>query len=177
LTFDSLLAAAATQGEDGSSAAAGSAAAPPQSFNGSALEWVLRKADESLDEIEENPPEYAKVIYDISTGPIGAFERLGATIGCPGFLFLSACTAGRSTLQCRCGCGGDSAVHAAELRLPAEVLSCCWMTASFAVAASCATPLNRCWARPSLSAAMPCTAVTASAPQAHPPATLCLPLA
>lgn len=40
-------------------------------FTGSAVEWVLRKADESLDEIEENPPEYAKVIYDISTGPIG----------------------------------------------------------------------------------------------------------
>lgn len=25
-------------------------------FSGSAVEWVLRKADESLDEIEENPP-------------------------------------------------------------------------------------------------------------------------
>ena len=119
------------QGDDGSSAAAGSAASPPQSFNGSALEWVLRKADESLDEIEENPPEYAKVIYDISTGPSGAFERPDATIGCSGLL---ACTAGRSTLQRRCGCGGDSAVHAAELQLPAEVLSCCWMKVSFAVA-------------------------------------------
>lgn len=53
------------------------AAAPPESFNGSALEWVLRKADESLDEIEENPPEYAKVLYDISTGPIGAPFCLG----------------------------------------------------------------------------------------------------
>lgn len=40
-------------------------------FNGTAMEWMLRKADESLDEIEENPPEYAKRIYDISTGPIG----------------------------------------------------------------------------------------------------------
>lgn len=41
-------------------------------FSGSAVEWVLRKADESLDEIEENPPEYVKVLYDVSSGPIGA---------------------------------------------------------------------------------------------------------
>ncbi len=40
-------------------------------FNGSAMEWMLRKADESLDEIEENPPEYVKVLYDVSSGPIG----------------------------------------------------------------------------------------------------------
>lgn len=46
-------------------------------FTGSAVEWVLRKADESLDEIEENPPEYAKVIYDISTGPIGEHHAAG----------------------------------------------------------------------------------------------------
>jgi hypothetical protein len=41
-------------------------------FNGSAVEWVLRKADESLDEIEENPPEFVKTIYEVSSGPIGA---------------------------------------------------------------------------------------------------------
>ena len=46
-------------------------AAAGEPFQGSAVEWVLKKADQSLDEIEENPPEYAKVIYDISTGPIG----------------------------------------------------------------------------------------------------------
>lgn len=40
-------------------------------FSGSAVEWMLRKADESLDEIESNPPSYAKAIYKISTGPIG----------------------------------------------------------------------------------------------------------
>ncbi|KAL4428179.1 hypothetical protein ABPG75_002268 [Micractinium tetrahymenae] len=48
-------------------------------FTGSAVEWVLRKADESLDEIEENPPEYAKVIYDISTGPIGKAASASVT--------------------------------------------------------------------------------------------------
>lgn len=58
------------QPEDGDAAEA--RAQPPEAFNGSALEWVLRKADESLDEIEENPPQYARVLYDISTGPIGA---------------------------------------------------------------------------------------------------------
>lgn len=46
-------------------------AAAGEPFQGSAVEWVLKKADQSLDEIEDNPPEYAKVIYDISTGPIG----------------------------------------------------------------------------------------------------------
>lgn len=35
------------------------------------MEWVLRKADESLDEIEDNPPEYVKTIYEVSNGPIG----------------------------------------------------------------------------------------------------------
>jgi len=65
-------------------------------FNGSALEWVLRKADESLDEIEENPPEYAKVIYDVSTGPIGAFWWPGV-----GGLVMRCCVVGcrRAMLQ------------------------------------------------------------------------------
>ncbi|KAL4858789.1 Nuclear pore complex protein NUP62 [Chlorella vulgaris] len=40
-------------------------------FSGNAMEWVLRKADESLDEIEDNPPEYVKTIYEVSNGPIG----------------------------------------------------------------------------------------------------------
>ncbi|PSC75612.1 ABC transporter substrate-binding [Micractinium conductrix] len=48
-------------------------------FSGSAVEWVLRKADESLDEIEENPPEYAKVLYDLSTGPVGKAASAGVT--------------------------------------------------------------------------------------------------
>lgn len=78
-----------SQGDDGGSSAVvtGRAASPPESFNGSALEWVLRKADESLDEIEENPPEYAKVIYDLSTGPIGALTGCLSFLGC-GFLWI-----------------------------------------------------------------------------------------
>jgi hypothetical protein len=45
-------------------------------FSGNAMEWVLRKADESLDEIEDNPPEYVKTIYEVSNGPIGELPAL-----------------------------------------------------------------------------------------------------
>ncbi len=47
---------------------------PPEAFSGSAVKWALMKADESLDEIEENPPEAVKVIYDISRGPVGGLH-------------------------------------------------------------------------------------------------------
>ena len=45
-----------------------------EAFNGNAVKWALMKADESLDEIEENPPEAVKAIYDISRGPVGERE-------------------------------------------------------------------------------------------------------
>lgn len=70
----SLASGAVQAADDGRSA--GSAQRQQQQgdepFNGSAVEWVLRKADESLDEIEENPPEFVKTIYEVSSGPIGA---------------------------------------------------------------------------------------------------------
>lgn len=102
-----------SQGEDGGSSAAvtGRAASPPESFNGSALEWVLRKADESLDEIEENPPEYAKVIYDLSTGPIGAL------FGCPSFL-----SCGCLWICCLPGDNGAAASFVEGLRRPSQLL-------------------------------------------------------
>ena len=43
----------------------------PEAFEGNAVMWALKKADESLDEIEENPPEFAKAIYDFSRGAVG----------------------------------------------------------------------------------------------------------
>lgn len=39
--------------------------------DGSAIEWALRKADASLDELEVNPLPVQKVIYGISRGPVG----------------------------------------------------------------------------------------------------------
>jgi hypothetical protein len=36
-----------------------------------AMDWMLRKADESLDQIEENPPAIAQALYDLSNGPVG----------------------------------------------------------------------------------------------------------
>jgi hypothetical protein len=53
---------------------------PPEAFTGSAVEWVLRKADQSLDEIEDNPPEYVKKIYEVSNGPIGARELFSTVL-------------------------------------------------------------------------------------------------
>jgi hypothetical protein len=47
---------------------------PNEPFTGSAMDWVLKKADQSLDDIEENPPAYAKALYKVSTGPVGALE-------------------------------------------------------------------------------------------------------
>lgn len=47
-------------------------------FEGNAVEWALRKVDQSLDQVEENPPAYAKAIYDISTGPVGTAAAAGA---------------------------------------------------------------------------------------------------
>lgn len=77
-------------------------------FTGSAVEWVLRKADESLDEIEENPPEYAKVIYDISNGPIG--ER-------------PCCLAGRQRRQA--AAAGRRADDCASVLTPLALGTCC----------------------------------------------------
>ena len=56
----------------------GRSAAGEEPFEGNAVEWVLRKVDESLDQVEENPPAYAKAIYDISTGPVGEAAARGA---------------------------------------------------------------------------------------------------
>jgi hypothetical protein len=47
-------------------------------FNGNAVDWVLKKVDKSLDSVEENPPAYAKAIYEISTGPVGEAASKGA---------------------------------------------------------------------------------------------------
>lgn len=47
-------------------------------FTGNAVDWVLKKVDESLDDVEENPPPYAKAIYEISTGPVGEAASKGA---------------------------------------------------------------------------------------------------
>ncbi|KAH7622086.1 hypothetical protein NADE_004677 [Nannochloris sp. 'desiccata'] len=47
-------------------------------FNGNAVDWVLKKVDKSLDNVEENPPAYAKAIYEISTGPVGEAASKGA---------------------------------------------------------------------------------------------------
>jgi hypothetical protein len=49
-------------------------------FEGNAVQWVLRKVDASLDQVEENPPAYAKAIYDISTGPVGEAAAKGAAV-------------------------------------------------------------------------------------------------
>jgi len=57
----------------------GSSATAEDSFTGNAVDWVLRKADRSLDELEENPPVYAKVLYELSTGPVGSAASKGAT--------------------------------------------------------------------------------------------------
>ena len=48
-----------------------------EALTGSALDWALRKADASLDEIEDNPPAYARALYDLSTGPVGAAASRG----------------------------------------------------------------------------------------------------
>jgi len=52
--------------------------ATEEPFAGNAVEWMLRKADKSLEEVEENPPAYAKALYDLSTGPVGAAASKGA---------------------------------------------------------------------------------------------------
>ncbi len=39
---------------------------------------MLKKVDKSLDNVEENPPAYAKAIYEISTGPVGEAASKGA---------------------------------------------------------------------------------------------------
>lgn len=49
-------------------------------FSGNAVDWVLRKVDESLEDVEENPPAYAKAFYDISTGPVGEAASKGAVV-------------------------------------------------------------------------------------------------
>lgn len=50
---------------------------PTEPFTGSAVEWVLKKADRSLDEIEDNPPPYAKALYEVSNGPVGKTASKG----------------------------------------------------------------------------------------------------
>ncbi len=45
---------------------------------GNAVDWVLRKVDQSLDAVEDNPPAYAKAIYELSTGPVGTAASKGA---------------------------------------------------------------------------------------------------
>ena len=68
------------QGGDGDGAHGGvqRGGAEEEPFEGNAVEWMLRKADRSLDQVEENPPAYAKAIYDLSTGPVGAAASKGA---------------------------------------------------------------------------------------------------
>lgn len=39
---------------------------------------MLQKVDKSLDNVEENPPAYAKAIYKISSGPVGEAASKGA---------------------------------------------------------------------------------------------------
>lgn len=55
---------------------------PDEVFSGNAVLWALKKADESLDEIEENPPEIAKALYDISRGPVGVWHSCPAAGVC-----------------------------------------------------------------------------------------------
>lgn len=49
-------------------------------YSGNALQYLLRKADESLDEIEDNPPEAAKVMYEVSKGPVGTATAKGVEL-------------------------------------------------------------------------------------------------
>lgn len=39
-----------------------------EGYEGNALVWALRKVDESLDEIEANPPVVQKALYDLTAG-------------------------------------------------------------------------------------------------------------
>lgn len=48
-------------------------------FTGNAVDWILKKADESLDAVEQDPPAYAKAIYEISTGPVGTTASKGVS--------------------------------------------------------------------------------------------------
>jgi hypothetical protein len=48
--------------------------------SGNALEWVLQKVDETLDDVEESPPAYATAIYKITTGPVGEAASKGASV-------------------------------------------------------------------------------------------------
>lgn len=67
---------------DGSSSEAAPSRRPQaaaEAFNGNAVKWALKKADESLDEIEENPPAVVEALYDISRGPVGAWKGGSAT--------------------------------------------------------------------------------------------------
>jgi hypothetical protein len=60
------------KGVSSSSESGPSPSPPSEPFTGGAVEWWLKKADKNLNEIESNPPIYAKVMYNISTGPVGA---------------------------------------------------------------------------------------------------------
>jgi hypothetical protein len=44
---------------------------------GNVVDWALRKADKSLEEIEQNPPAYAKALYDLTNGPVGTAAGKG----------------------------------------------------------------------------------------------------
>lgn len=42
-----------------------------------AVDWALSKVDRSLQEIEEDPPVYAKFLYEITSGPVGTTAGKG----------------------------------------------------------------------------------------------------
>ena len=46
---------------------------------GSALEWALKRVDAQLEVVEENPPQAAKVIWDVARGPVGTATAKGVT--------------------------------------------------------------------------------------------------
>lgn len=48
--------------------------------SGNAIEWVLQKVDDTLDNVEESPPAYATAIYKVTNGPVGEAAAKGASV-------------------------------------------------------------------------------------------------
>jgi hypothetical protein len=67
---------------------------PEEAFDGNAVQWMLKKVDHTLDQIEEDPPPYAKAIYGITTGPIGGWNVLPFS-----YVFFHCCTRRRLKLD------------------------------------------------------------------------------
>lgn len=52
---------------------------PEEPFSGNALEWAVRRVDQNLDKVEENPPAAAKAVWSAARSPVGTATARGVT--------------------------------------------------------------------------------------------------